>query len=170
MSRRCSNTPGPADRKGIDMEQSTKLVPCPGCGILITPDQRASPANPDRDPESPPEAVHGLNGEQVADLCLFCDRTIPAEDGDVIRELIKTRRHLHDDSELILPSGRTALAGEVNRLMYQWGAEERARIAEEAVGPALRRSEERRRAARERLGMPVIEETVESTVARRLRP
>lgn len=144
-------------------------VPCPGCGVLITREQRDAPANPDLDPKSPPEPVHDITGEHVGDLCLFCDRSIPVEDGDVIRALIKTRRHLHDDAHLTLPSGRIAPAWGINHLMYQWGAEERALMVEEAVGPMLRRSEERRRAARERLGMPAIEETVEATVARLIR-
>jgi hypothetical protein len=112
---------------------------CPGCGISITLAQRDAPASPDRDPKSPPEPIQDLTGEHVGDLCLFCDRVIPAEDGALIRELIKTRRHLIDDSTLTLPSGRIAPAAEINHLMYQWGAEERARMVDEAIDDHRRR-------------------------------
>jgi hypothetical protein len=114
------------------MKRPADQAVCPGCGISITPEQYASPAHPDRDPKSPPEPVYDVRGEHVADLCLFCDRTIPAEDGALIRELIKGRRHLLDDSTLTLPSGRVAPASEINHLMWQWGAEERQRMLAEA--------------------------------------
>lgn len=126
------------------MSESTKRMPCPGCGIWLTPEEYASGANPDRDPKSPPEPVHDVNGEHVADLCLFCDRSIPAEDGAAIRDLIKGRQHLLDDSSLSLPSGRIAPAAEVNHLMYQWGAEERQRMADEALADVYRRRRESR--------------------------